>query len=109
MTKPFHFSILLFVFAPTAALAAPSGPNAGPIVVATADLDLGSESGRRLLDRRLSRAVIDACGTASVVDLAGGNGVRRCRDQTRAAIAAKRDRLVELASRRAPLSIAAVR
>ena len=43
----------------------------------------------------------------SAADLAGSNDIRRCRDETSAAIAADRDRLVQLASRSAPIVIAA--
>ena len=49
----------------------------------------------------------EACGTASVVDLAGQIEVRRCRVETSARIAADRDRLVELAIRGGNIILAA--
>lgn len=73
-------------------------PNATSIV-RTADLDLGSAKGQRTLDRRLSIAIVEACGEASNVDLEGRNAVRTYRVEARAKVAAERDRLVELAQR----------
>jgi UrcA family protein len=109
MTSIIQFSLLLFSLAATPVLAESPAPEQARIVVPTADLDLGSVSGQRMLDRRLAKAVVEACGTAADFDLAGSNDVRRCRDETIASIDANRDRLVELASRSAPISIVAVR
>ena len=72
---------------PLIALAAIASPVAAQAeletrVVAVADLDLASDAGRRALDRRLTRAVVEVCGTASDVDLAGKNEVRDCRVRT---------------------------
>ena len=50
--------------------------------VRTADLDLGSEAGRRKLDQRLANAARELCGTASNLDVEGRNLVRRCRSET---------------------------
>ena len=60
---------------------------AGPLgnVVSYADLDLATADGVARLDRRIAAAVATACGTASGVDLAGQNDVRRCRLETSAA------------------------
>ena len=107
MTKFFRFSLLLSAFVAIPALAEPQAPVDGRIIVRTADLDLSSASGQRSLDRRIASAVVEACGTASDVDLAGSNDVRRCRDETKAQIAADRERLVELASRGGSITIAA--
>jgi UrcA family protein len=64
-------------------------------VVAVADLNLASDSGKLALNQRLTRAVIEVCGTASDVDLAGKNDVRACRDRTLAeARAAAEQRIV---------------
>jgi UrcA family protein len=109
MTSIFSFSLLLFTLAATPVLAESPRPAENRIVVATADLDLGSVSGQRQLDRRLANAVFEACGTAPDFDLAGKNDVRRCRDETTASMKANRDRLVELASRSGPIEIAVVR
>lgn len=69
---------------PLAAMAAPVAAQADleTRVVAVADLDLASDSGRQALNRRLTRAVIEVCGAASDVDLAGKNDVRACRNRT---------------------------
>ena len=53
-------------------------------IVHYADLDLGTASGRAVLDQRVRAAVKAACGTASDADPEGKNEVRRCRVATRA-------------------------
>jgi UrcA family protein len=58
---------------------APSPINTS--VVRTMDLDLSSESGRRLLDRRLAIAAVTVCGVPSSVDLKGRNNVIECRKE----------------------------
>lgn len=96
----------LSVLSATPALAqSPTAENR--IVVRTADLDLGSAAGQRALDHRIAIAVIEACGETSVVDPAGRNEIRRCRDETSASVAANRDRLVELAGRGKDIVLAA--
>ena len=67
-------------------------------VVQLADLDLSSAHGRKLLDQRLSRAVIDVCGEASPADLAGQNDIRRCRTTTLARFSKERDVRIAAAS-----------
>ena len=94
-----------FAAAPALAQTAPSAENR--IVVRTADLDLGSAAGQRTLDHRIAIAVIEACGETSVVDPAGRNEIRRCRDETSASVAANRDQLVELASKGKDIVLAA--
>lgn len=74
-------------------------PAAGIAVVNTADLDLSHAADVRTLDRRLSIAIVEACGEASNVDLEGRNAVRACRVDARAKVNAERDRLVQLAAR----------
>ena len=91
MTNLRQLSLLTLLIAATPALAAPAEPVTGHIVVRTADLDLGSESDRRRLDHRLATAAVEACGTASNVDLSGRNEVRRCLRATRAFLAGERD------------------
>ena len=63
-------------------------------LVRTADLDLGTEAGRRQLDRRLAQAARDVCGTASDADVEGKNDVRKCRDETLAKARGQRDSLL---------------
>lgn len=61
------------------------------VAVGYADLDLGTDAGRRALDQRLARAVNTACGEASPADLRGQNDVRACRAELHASVAAQRD------------------
>ena len=100
MTKTFRFSLLMLAFAATPVLAGAPEPATGRIVVRTADLDLGKHSDRRLLDQRLAEAIALACGTASNVDLAGRNEVRRCLRVTREMLASERDQRIAAASDR---------
>lgn len=69
--------------------------GASPQVVSYADLDLGTARGVRTLDRRIDRAVRQACGWASDFDLAGQNDLRRCRKETIAQIAARRSLAID--------------
>lgn len=75
-------------------------------IVQTADLDLNSEVGQRQLEHRITRAAYDVCGTASDADLKGKNDVRACRADV---LAKARVPSTELASRSAPMKIAAGR
>ena len=59
--------------------------------VSYGDLDLSREADVRIFDRRIDAAVKEACGPASDADPAGNNDVRRCRAETKARIAARRD------------------
>ncbi|PAX09339.1 UrcA family protein [Sphingomonas lenta] len=72
--------------------------------VSYADLHLDREGDVRTLDRRIGRAVRDACGVAADYDVRGKNEARRCRAETRAAVTAERDRLVAAAR---PTAVAA--
>ena len=100
-------TLMLSALAATPALAQAAPALESRVVVRTADLDLGSAAGKRTLDHRIAIAVVEACGETSNVDLAGRNEIRRCRDETSAAVAANRDRLVELASRGQQIILAA--
>ncbi len=100
-------TLMLSALAATPALAQAVPSAETRVVVRTADLDLGSAAGKRTLDRRIAIAVVEACGETSNVDLAGRNEIRRCRDETSSAVAANRDRLVELASRGQQIILAA--
>ncbi len=70
---------LMFSLAAAAPLAAEL-PATYSHTVAIADLDLASSAGQRTFEQRLALAARDVCGTASDVDIAGKNDVRRCRD-----------------------------
>lgn len=106
MTRIFQLRLLLSALVATPAVAQSASPAESRVVVTTADLDLASSAGQRALDRRLTHAVIEACGITSDADLAGQNDIRRCRDETRAVIATDRDRLVRLASKGAAIVFA---
>lgn len=67
-------------------------------IVPTADLNLASEAGRKALNHRITRAVIDLCGQAADVDLAGRNAVRKCRADTLAEAYQARDQRLVLRS-----------
>ncbi|HVF36607.1 MAG TPA: UrcA family protein, partial [Sphingomicrobium sp.] len=89
MTKIFLAALLAFTATP--ALAEPVVATAK---VQVADLDLSSLAGQRALDRRLEQAVKEVCGTASGVDVAGKNDVRRCRAETLAELTDERDQRI---------------
>ena len=98
---------------PLAALAAllPTAATAEPLAIETvtvsiADLDLASPAGQRALDTRLHRAVIDVCGEAADVDLAGRNAVRACRDAKLAEAKGQSEQRLALRST-APIQLAA--
>ena len=93
----------LLAFSATPALAEPITVTS---TVQTADLDLSTAKGQRALDHRLSQAVKDVCGTASDVDVAGKNDVRRCRVETLSSLAGERDQRIARASG-APIEVAA--
>ena len=101
MTKIFLATLLAFTATP--ALAEPITVTS---TVQTADLDLSSAKGQRALDVRLVQAVKDVCGTASDVDIAGKNEVRRCRADTLANLAGERDQRIARASGE-PIEVAA--
>ena len=93
MTKILLATLLAFTATP-----ALTEPVVATSSVETADLDLSSAKDRRTLDRRLELAVKEVCGTASDVDIAGKNDVRRCRVDTLANLANERDQRIARAS-----------
>ena len=102
MTKFLIASLLAFTAAPV--LAEPPAPVSSAVQIA--DLDLSTEAGQRKLDRRLSIAAREVCGTASPADLEGQNDVNRCFKDTLARLADERDQRVAAASDR-PIEVAA--
>jgi UrcA family protein len=102
MTKIFIASLLAFTASPT--LAEP--PVTLTSFVQTADLDLASKSGQRILDKRLSQAIVEVCGEASPADLAGQNKVRACRKDAHNRFDAERDERIAAASS-SPIQVAA--
>ena len=101
MTKLFFATLLAFTATPVLA-----EPITASSTVQTADLDLSSAKGQRVLDLRLNQAVKDVCGEASDVDIAGKNEVRRCRVETLAKAASERDQRIARASGE-PIEVAA--
>ncbi len=104
MTKFFIFAAALSATVTGTAMAA--GPDAGIAIVRTADLDLNNARDLRTLDRRLTNAIVDACGEASNVDVAGRNAVRACRIDARAKVDVERERLIQLAARTTAIKFA---
>ncbi len=78
---------------------AQSAPVDRTAVVEHSDLDLRTERGAKTLDRRIWRAVVTVCGTASGYDLEGKNDVRQCRRDTRLRAAAQAELAIANASR----------
>jgi len=91
------------------ALAEPVGAQTYVSHVQTSDLDLSSAAGTRELQQRLTLAARDVCGTASDVDIAGKNDVRKCRDDALARASSDRVALIAAASRGAVIAITASR
>lgn len=77
--------------------------------VRTADLDLSTGEGRRMLQQRLARAAREVCGTASDADLKGKKAVRECRDEAIAKAGARQDQLLAKASGGATIAVVATR
>ncbi|MGZ8310582.1 MAG: UrcA family protein [Allosphingosinicella sp.] len=84
-------------------------PASATQIVEYADLDLGSDAGRAVLDRRIRAAVQTACGTSSSADPRSRESVRACRAETLSLAIAQRDRAIETALRSAPTVLAAQR
>jgi UrcA family protein len=78
-------------------------------LVRTADLDLRSNAGRRLLDVRLGRAARQVCGTASDADLEGKNEVRQCRAEVLANARTARDAVLAASQSKAVIAVTAAR
>ncbi len=94
MTKIFLATLLAFTATPALA----ELPSTVSTTVQIADLDLSSAAGQRALNHRLALAAKEVCGTASDIDVAGKNDVRRCRAETLAALASERDQRIAAAS-----------
>lgn len=91
------------------AFAETNSPEVAVSVVHTADLDLTSDSGKRQLDRRLSIAAREVCGTASDFDLEGKNEVRECRDLVLANAREKGEALIAQNRRGGSIAVVAAR
>ena len=91
---------------PVSAQTAPANPS---VAVAHKDLDLRTEAGAKTLDRRIWRAVVAVCGTASDFDLEGKNNVQQCRRDTRLVASAQADVVVASASRDQLIQVSSIR
>jgi len=91
------------------ALAETNSPEVAVSVVHTADLDLTNDAGKRQLDRRLSIAAREVCGTASDFDLEGKNEVRECRDLVLANAREKGEALIAQNRRGGSIAVVAAR
>lgn len=91
---------------PAFAQSAPANPTA---VVQHKDLDLRTEAGARTLDRRIWRAVVTVCGSASDYDLEGKNDVRECRRDTRVLASAQAEQVIASAARDQPIRVSSIR
>ena len=88
MTLSLAATALALMSAPASAQSNAEGRQ---LVISYADLDLSSERGVRILDRRLRAAAQEACGPTSESDLEGKNDARECRLETLAYARAQRD------------------
>jgi UrcA family protein len=96
-------SALLLTLAPAAALA----QTTAPLRVSYADLDLRSEAGLKVLDRRLAAAAQTACGEQfGTVDLGRQSLIRHCVATMLDDAAAQRERAIA-ARRQSPIVTAA--
>ncbi len=89
------------------AFAAPMPANHS-VTVAHRDLDLRTEAGTKTLDRRIWRAVVAVCGSASDADIAGKNDVRHCRTDTRRLASAQANLAIADAARAGPIRITSI-
>lgn len=91
---------------PVSAQTAPANLS---VAVAHRDLDLRTAAGVKSLDRRIWRAVVEVCGTASDFDIAGKNDMRQCRRDTRRVASAQADVVVASASHDQPIQVSSIR
>lgn len=79
---------------------AAAAPQSRSVAVRIADLDLSTRAGAARLERRVHRAAVMLCGTASGFDLTGQNDARRCvADARRTALASAWPGVTEVAGR----------
>ncbi len=90
---------------PAFAQPAPVSPS---VLVQHKDLDLRTEAGARTLDRRIWRAVVAVCGTASDFDLEGKNDIQQCREDTKTLASAQAELAVASASRGEPIRVSSI-
>lgn len=84
-------------------------PATNSAVVVHSDLDLATVRGTRTLERRIWRAVVTVCGSASEYDLEGKNNVRQCRRDTLRQASEQADAVVASAKRAEPIRVTIAR
>jgi UrcA family protein len=115
MKKSFYIALLSALLTGGLIKAAPAFAQTQPApavevsLVHTADIDVTSAAGQRQLDRRLSIAAREVCGTASDADLAGKNDVRACRSDTLAKARLQTQSLLAAAGRGTTIAVTASR
>jgi len=106
-------SLLTLALALGIALAGPASaePTAQARItsVSTAGLDLTTDEGLRALDLRILHAASALCGTPSPADARGLIRFKACREDARLAVAARRDRIVQIARDRRDVELALTR
>lgn len=110
MTKAIQIIAASFLITAAAIKAAPAiaEPVASTInvsLVRTADLDLSTAHGRRVLDARLGNAAREVCGIASDADLVGQNDIHKCRSDVLANARYQRGQLLAEAGRGPQIAI----
>jgi UrcA family protein len=108
MKKLLILAALVTVSAGQPAFAQTGSANA-TVLVQHSDLDLRTEAGTKALDRRIWRAAVDVCGSASDFDLEGKNNVRECRLETRLIAKARADVVIADASHGQAIQISSAR
>ena len=94
MFKPLMMTALLFTAPAAVARETPAGPT---VRVTTADLDLTTAAGRKMLDRRISKAIEQACPDADLAPQVGMLPMDRCRQIVAADARRQRGALLVLA------------
>lgn len=110
MTKATHITAASFLITAVAikaapAIAEPIAPAINVSLVRTADLDLSTTRGQRVLDARLGNAAREVCGIASDADLASQNDIHKCRSDVLANARTQRGQLLAAAGRGAQIAI----
>lgn len=80
-------------------------PDSATVLVQHSDLDLRTEQGTKALERRIWRAAVTVCGTASDFNLEGKNDVQTCRQATKVLASAKAAIVIADASRAQPIRV----
>ena len=88
---------LVLTMLTTSASVQPSDVATQTRTIRTADLDLSNRKDVRTLNHRLRIAIVEVCGVASAIDLAGTQSVTRCRHALAARTIVDRSRAISIA------------